>query len=141
MRRVRCGDNPALYRYSAALANASGISMGVLLGGAHGLVCESRGTLSDSNAGIAAVTSTERAALVGEQQQVAGFIRRFADIMYAAMVGNASVSSIGVRGGRGHIRVGADACVYYCMPNCIIVSFPRARKSALIVRLSLALCV
>ena len=50
--------------------------------GAHGVVCESRGTLSDSNAGISAVTSTEGAALVGEQQRVAGFIRRFADIMY-----------------------------------------------------------
>ena len=82
---------------------------------------ESRGTPSDSNAGISAVTSTERAALVGEQQRVAGFIRRFADIMYAAMVGNASVSSIGVRGGggaytsgRGRLRVLLYAELYYC---------------------------
>ena len=66
MRRVHCGDNSALYRYSAALANASGISMGVLLCGAHGLMCESRGTLSDSNAGISAVTMKKSRRLLSD---------------------------------------------------------------------------
>ena len=58
MRHVRCGDNPALYLYSAASANASGISMGVLFPGGQSLMCDSRGTLSGSNIGRSEWTRT-----------------------------------------------------------------------------------